>query len=331
MRTELASAALGVFLLALSTAPAAAQPVPCELRWGSDLKGNTCFGANTLSFNSQGNRNSAFGLSALGNNTAGVANTGVGEATLVWNKSGNQNTALGSRAAGKQTGNNNTSLGTEAGWRGDELDGVLITGNDNIAVGFQAGSQWSTGSNNIAIGAPGTFGDAATVRIGVQNVQTKTFIAGIFGAKLAKRGPIPVLIDTTGQLGTIKSSIRYKEDIQPIGGASDALMKLRPVTFRYRQADADGAKPLQYGLIAEEVEEVMPDLVVRNEDGSAETVAYHVLPSLLLNEYQKQNRELAETKARLAAMENEMAAMKLALSRLAASGVRGGSLASFAP
>ena len=110
-----------------------------------------------------------------------------------------------------------------------------------------------------------------------------------------------------------------------MGDASSALLELRPVTFRYREADPDGTKPIQYGLIAEEVEKVMPDLVVRNEDGSIETVAYHLLPSLLLSEYQKQNRELVETRAELAetkqdlaAMAGEVAQLRLIVSRLAA-------------
>jgi hypothetical protein len=123
----------------------------------------------------------------------------------------------------------------------------------------------------------------------------------------------------------ISSSRRYKDDIQPMGEASSPLMQLRPVTFRYKEADADGSKPLQYGLIAEEVEQAMPGLVIYNKDGTPESVAYQVLPSLLLNEYQKQNRELAAAKAELAetrtkfeAMQAEMAALKLVVSRLAA-------------
>jgi hypothetical protein len=139
------------------------------------------------------------------------------------------------------------------------------------------------------------------------------------------RGASIVLIDAVGQLTTVRSALRYKEQVQPMGDASSPLMNLRPVTFRYREADPDGTKPIQYGLIAEEVEKVMPDLVVRNEDGAIETVAYHILPGMLLNEYQKQGSELAsakaelaETRARLEAMDAEMAALKLAVSRLAA-------------
>ncbi|MCA3555219.1 tail fiber domain-containing protein, partial [Aestuariivirga sp.] len=124
----------------------------------------------------------------------------------------------------------------------------------------------------------------------------------------------------------------YKEDVHSMGDASNALMGLRPVTYRYKQAEADGSKPIQYGLIAEEVDKVMPDLVVYDEQGRPDSVSYEILPSLLLNEYQKQNRKLAATEAellvakqnyataeaRLNSMEAELAALKLAVSRLAA-------------
>lgn len=189
--------------------------------------------------------------------------------------------------------------------------------------GRRAGAFQTTGSNNIIIGNAGTAVDLNTIRLGVQGTQTRAFVAGIRGTAVV--GGQSVVVNADGQLGVLLSSQRYKEDIRPMGDASSPLMKLRPVTFRYREPQPDGSKPVQYGLIAEEVEQVMPDLVVYNKDGTPESVAYQTLPGLLLNEYQKQaaelataKAELAATRARLEAMDSEMAALKLAVSRLAA-------------
>jgi hypothetical protein len=308
---------------------------------------NTASGDSSLRFNTTGDSNTASGTFALSSNTTGGNNTASGFAALFSNTTGEYNTASGTRAGGKQTGSYNTSLGAEAAFRGDLLDDtLLLTGNNNIAVGYQAGSQWGANntaiSNNIAIGHVGGATDANTIRIGTS--QTRTFIAGIRGIRVTKTQA--VLVDANGQIGTSRSSIRYKEDVHTMGDASNPLMNLRPVTFRYKEAESDGSKPIQYGLIAEEVEKVMPDLVIYNAQGTPESVAYETLPSLLLNEYQKQGRKLAdaetylaanqselvETKAKLAAaedrlaasdarlesIESELAALKLAVSRLAA-------------
>ena len=288
---------------------------------------NSAFGVNALYSNTGGRSNTASGDAALYSNTTGISNTAMGVAALQRNSVGFGNTAVGVRAGAKQTGSLNTSIGMFAGDRGQTDDGDLITGSANIAIGHQAGSGWTAGSNNIAIGALGAASDGGVIRIGTAGTQTRAFIAGIFGGRVARKAST-VVIDATGQLGTIKSSIRYKEDVHPMGDASSPLLKLRPVTFRYKQADADGTKPIQFGLIAEEVAQAMPELVVPNEDGSPETVAYHLLPSLLLNEYQKQNLKLAAAEARLAEMEKEMAAMKLALSRLASAAPQGSTLPS---
>jgi hypothetical protein len=131
----------------------------------------------------------------------------------------------------------------------------------------------------------GTQGSAGVVGSGV----TRTFIAEINGVKTDLTGTA-VVVDANGQLGTMSSSRRYKQDIQPMAEASERLLKLRPFTFRYKQPNALGEKPIQYGLIAEEVAEVLPELVVLNKDGQPESVAYHLLPSLLLNELQKEHR-----------------------------------------
>ncbi|MGA2197181.1 MAG: tail fiber domain-containing protein, partial [Bryobacteraceae bacterium] len=138
------------------------------------------------------------------------------------------------------------------------------------------------------IGNEGTSPDDHTIRMG--DVQTKTFIAGIRGTITGVSDAVPVVIDENGQLGTISSSRRFKEDIQDMGDVSSGLMRLRPVTYRYKQPYADGTKPLDYGLIAEEVAEVYPDLVVTNKEGQVETVQYQKLTPMLLNEVQKQSR-----------------------------------------
>ena len=154
------------------------------------------------------------------------------------------------------------------------------TGSDNIALGNSAGSIPVTGVNNIHSGHAGVAGETKVIRLGRQGTQLKTFIAGIRGAPVSGAA---VVVSSTGQLGVVSSSRRYKENIQPMADASAALMKLKPV---------------QFGLIAEEVADVLPELVVRDDNGQPETVAYHVLPSLLLNEYQKQQVKLADVATR---------------------------------
>jgi uncharacterized protein YoxC len=183
-------------------------------------------------------------------------------------------------------------------------------------MGYYSGDNITTGSNNVDIANFGVATDGASgigvIRIGSVGSQSSTFIAGISGVQTGLAGS-PVLVDANGQLGTISSSRRYKEDIQSMGDASDRLFKLRPVTFRYIKPDVNGNKPIQYGLIAEEVAEVFPELVVHNKDGQPETVAYHLLPGLLLNELQKEHKQveqqhelLTEQTERLAAQNKQI-------------------------
>jgi hypothetical protein len=162
-----------------------------------------------------------------------------------------------------------------------------------VAVGAGAGFL-ASGSNNIYLGANtlGADGESNTIVIGIQGTQTRSFIAGIRGITTGIANAIPVVIDSNGQLGTVSSSIRFKEDIHDMADVSRRLMQLRPVTFRYTQAYRDGTKPIQYGLIAEEVADVFPELAVRGADGRVETVHYETLNVLLLNELQKQQAHL---------------------------------------
>jgi hypothetical protein len=166
------------------------------------------------------------------------------------------------------------------------------TGTNNIALGNLAANVVSNGnSNNIHVGNQGLAGDSGVIRIGTG--QSEFFVAGVRGVPTLNNNAIPVMIDSNGQLGTVSSSRRFKEDIQDMDDASRDLMRLRPVTFRYKQPFGDGSKPIQYGLIAEEVAEVYPDLVAHSADGQIETVKYQVLDSMLLNEVQRQEAKIS--------------------------------------
>jgi len=249
--------------------------------------GNTGLGALALHLNSTGQQNTATGREALYSNTVGQLNTATGAYSLHANSDGIQNTANGSSALNSNTtGSGNTAVGADA-----LLNNT--TGIDNIALGKFAGQDLTTGDRNIAIGHRGVAGDSNTVRIGNAN-HTRVFVQGIEGRTTGIADAVTVVIDSNGQLGTVSSSRRYKEDISDMGEASDRLLRLNPVTFHYRQARDNGEQPLEYGLIAEEVAQVFPELVVFNDEDQPETVKYRLLSSLLLNELQKQHVKLDE-------------------------------------
>jgi hypothetical protein len=266
----------------------------------NQTNGNTAVGNTALALTTTGNSNSGFGNQALLNNTSGTNNVAMGAAALLNNGVGTHNTAIGSSALASNTsGDTNVAVGSSAllNTTGDENTGVgytalhnHTTGTDNLALGFQAGLSSTTGSHNIYLLNNGVAAESNTVRIGDGN-QTRTFIAGINGATTGGAA-VSVVIDADGQLGTISSSRRFKTDIRDMGDVSDRLMQLRPVSFRYKQAFAGGTMPTQYGLIAEEVAEVFPDLVVRDANGEAQTVQYYKVDAMLLNEVQKQHRQI---------------------------------------
>ncbi|MBV8359915.1 MAG: tail fiber domain-containing protein, partial [Deltaproteobacteria bacterium] len=188
------------------------------------------------------------------------------------------NTASGWSALSSNTeGTDNTASGAGALQRN-------TTGKYNIGLGSNAGSNIVAGSNNIDIGSSGAADESNTIRIGTDGTQKKTYIAGISGTAMTGAD---VVVSSGGQLGVLASSARYKRNIRTMGGASDGLMKLRPVTFRYK---SDPGGTLQYGLVAEEVARVYPELVVRGTDGKVESVRYLELTGLLLNELQKQDK-----------------------------------------
>ena len=159
------------------------------------------------------------------------------------------------------------------------------TGSNNTALGFQAGYFLTTGSNNIDIGNLGVAADTNAIRLGRQGIQTATYIAGISGAPVTGSD---VVVNSVGRLGVVLSSARYKRDIRDMGETSAGLKKLRPVTFKYK---GDPQNVRQYGLVAEEVNQLYPELVTHGTDGKAETVRYSMLTSMLLNELQKQTTE----------------------------------------
>jgi hypothetical protein len=248
----------------------------------TDASDDTALGSGALASETGGTDNTAFGWEALFDNTSGANNVAVGGGALGLNTSGCCNVAVGTEAM-----LNN------------------LSGNYNTAIGFTAGMHLSAGNVNIMIANEGTPLDDHVIRIG--DFETSTYIAGIFGNTLS--GASPVVINSSGQLGVeAVSSRRYKEDIQDMGDSSKGLLRLRPVTFHYKKPEADGSKPIEYGLIAEEVADVYPDLVIRGADGQIESVQYQKLPAMLLNELQKEHRnaeEQAQQQARHAQRQDE--------------------------
>jgi hypothetical protein len=273
---------------------------------------NVAIGENTMYSNTSGGGNTAVGHAALVNNTIASQNTAIGYQAMYYN-TGGTNAALGYNALlNNATGNNNTAIGA----------GSLLnsTGSNNVAFGSQAGSNILSGSNNIDISSLGSSSDSGVVRVGTPGTQTKIFISGIRSVTTGNNDAVPVVIDSNGQLGTASSSKRFKEDISDMDAASDGLFRLRPVTFRYSRPYADGSKPIDYGLIAEEVAEVYPDLVVKGPDGQVETVQYQKLTPMLLNEVQKQNQQIRKLTEANRSLEARLAALEELLARSSGDG-----------
>jgi hypothetical protein len=248
---------------------------------------NIALGHQALTANIFGFANIAMGTNALSVNVGGGDNIALGSQALTDNIGGGRNIAFGTNTLAQNTdGDENIALGTSA---------LVLntTGNNNIALGVNAGSNANGSSNSIFIGTSGSTLDNATIKIGTQGTQTTTFIAGIASVQA---GDAAVFVDsTTGQLGigAAPSSRRLKHDIENMADSSGLLAKLRPVTFRYNQARSDGSHPLQYGLIAEEVAELIPDLALFDKEGQPNGVKYHLLPAFLLAGYQAQQNTIA--------------------------------------
>ena len=248
--------------------------------FSNNASGNTATGYQALFSNTTTDNNTANGFQALFSNTAGSHNTAIGASALVGNTMGNGNTAIGFGALANNT-----------------------TGGNNIALGSSAGG-FVTGNHNIHIGHIGFANDSGTIRIGVPANQAATFIAGVSGATVP--GGVTVVVDAGGHLGTIVSSQRFKDDIRPMDKGSEAILALNPVTFRYKkELDPDGIP--QFGLVAEEVAKVNPDLVARDAKGELYTVRYEAVNAMLLNEFLKEHRTVQQQGATIAELKNEIA------------------------
>jgi len=275
---------------------------------------NTANGYQALYSNTQGVQNTANGSQALLSNTGGVNNTADGYQALYSNTIGSGNTAIGVSALQSNTAaSNNTANGvltlasTTTGFANTAVGyGALqqnTSGVLNIALGFKAGFDLTTGDFNIDIGDVGLPGDSNTIRVGGDWRITRTFIAGIRNATTENADAISVVIDSAGQLGTVSSSRRFKHEIRPMDHVSEAILALKPVTFHYK---SDTKRTQQFGLIAEEVAEVNPDLVVRNESGQIYTVRYEAVNAMLLNEFLKEHRKVEAQEATIAQLKNGM-------------------------
>jgi hypothetical protein len=253
---------------------------------------NTATGHHALTSNTTGNNNTAHGADALASNTTGFYNTAVGFFSLRSNVLGGLNTGVGAGALLVNTATANTAIGAAtllintAGQQntaiGTSALGSNTTGNANVALGQLAGVNATTGSNNVYIG---------TGMSGVAGESNACYIASIFGQTSANG--VPVFINSNNQLGTTTSSKRFKEDIKPIDKASEALFLLKPVSFRYKK-ELDPAGTSQLGLVAEDVEKVNSDLVVRDKGGKPYSVRYDQVNAMLLNEFLKEHKAFVE-------------------------------------
>jgi hypothetical protein len=315
---------------------------------------NIATGYSTLFFDTSGSFNTATGRGALYHNTTANNNVATGYQALNSNKTGTANTATGTQALQFDTGSNNTADGYQAlnkntvgidnvatGYQAllANTSGITntavgafalqnsLTGAGNIAIGFGAGTGVTSGGNNIDIANNGA-NESSTIRIGSSN-QTNTYVAGISGVTVA--GGLGVIIDSSGHLGTSTSSAHYKESIQPMDKASEAILSLKPVTFRYKHELDPKAIP-QFGLVAEQVEKVDPDLVARDEQGKPYSVRYEAVNAMLLNEFLKAHRTvqnqgseiaqlrsaLAEQQAKVTQQEKQIGALTAGLEKVSA-------------
>ena len=296
------------------------------LRW-NNADGNTATGTFALLNNTNGFLNTANGALALFSNTIGIGNTAVGYYALFSNIRGGGNTAFGSGALEGNTGNSNTAIGVRALERNTTGDVNTAIGayalqrneggdSNNVALGYFAGGNMVNGINDIFIGNIGLDTDQNTIRIGTQvkatdfhgithNPHVATYIAGISETGVSGA---PVLVSADGQLGIALSGVRFKEAIRPIDTASEAIFALNPVTFRYKE-QFDPTQVPQFGLVAEEVEKVNPDLVRRDRDGKLQTVRYDAVNAMLLNEFLKEHKNVQELKAALAQQQKEIAGL----------------------
>jgi hypothetical protein len=269
----------------------------------SVVTGNTAMGSATMEF-CDGDYNVGIGASALFQ-VSGDNNTAVGSFALGIDISGQDNTAVGEGAVGGNVdGSNNVGIGFDALGNNN--------GSSNIGIGESAGINLTSGKNNIDIGNAGMAGESAKIRIG-NKANKSTFIAGISGVTVA--GGVGVVVNNSGQLGVATSSARYKEAIKPMNKASETILELKPVTFRYKK-DLDPDAIPQFGLVAEDVAKVNPDLVARDGEGKPYTVRYDAVNAMLLNEFLKEHRKVEVQAQKEEKLEAIIARQEKAIARL---------------
>src|SRR5437660_11656821 len=278
---------------------------------GTTTGGNTAVGSQALLSNTASTRNVAVGAAALDSLTSGEMNTAVGNVSLEQGVSVNFNTALGRHALGRTQGDQNTGLGFFAGWN------LSDDGTNNIYIGNAGPVPIGTESNTIRIGTQ----TATIVTVGnppfeshPMPAHTATFIAGISGTAINGR---PVMINANGRLGTAPSSARFKEEFKPMDKASEAILALKPVMFRYKK-EVDAERTPQFGLVAEQVEKVNPDLVTRDPDGKAFTVRYEAVNAMLLNEFLKEHRQVQEQQKEIDVLRAELREQRALIRKVSA-------------
>ena len=257
---------------------------------------NTATGSAALASNTTGSSNTAIGRNALANNMTASDNTATGNFALIFNETGYRNTATGESALlNNIRGHGNTAMGFHALYQND--------GSNNIGLGFNAGNNLTNGSGNVCIGynVVGVAGDNNTTRI-----------SNIYSSVASGRA---VYINSDNKIGTLVSSRRFKDEIKPMDKASDAILALRPVTFRYKQEIDPGHAPM-FGLIAEDVEKVNRDLVSYNKKGEVEAVRYDAVNAMLLNEFLKEHRKVQELQANAARQQKEIEALIVGLQKV---------------
>jgi len=259
---------------------------------GGNANSNTAEGTQALFSNTTGNANTAIGVGALNKNTTGTGNTATGMAALGSNTTGFANTAIGAMAL------------------------LNATGNYNVALGDSAGEFLSTGDNNIDIGynVLGVKGENNTIRIGNADI-IATYISGI--SRQTVVGGAAVFVDSNGKLGTMTASTRFSDEIKPMDKASEAILTLKPVTFRYKQ-EIDSKSIRQFGLIADEVEKVNPDLIVRDKEGKPYSVRYDQVNAMLLNEFLKEHGKVEKLETSVARQQKQIETLIAGLQKVSA-------------
>jgi trimeric autotransporter adhesin len=280
--------ALGLYSLLSLTTGQFNTGVGAGTLLGNTADENTAIGAGALFSNTTASGNTADGAFALFS-SAGLSNTAVGDRALLLNTIGCFNTAVGQAAMlNNTTGSSNIAIGVQALGNND-------TGSSNIAIGNVAGTGVSTATNVICIG-----------QVSGADVDSRTYIANIAGTTVSGGGTDSVTIDlTTGLVGHLSSSRRYKENIQPMDNASETLYRLKPVTYRFKK-EIDAAQSVDYGLIAEEVAEIDPNLAIRDAKGQIESVRYMAVNAMLLNEFLKEHAKVQKLEAALEAVNERL-------------------------